>query len=128
MNTQARSAQGGFTLIELIIVIVVLGILAAVAVPRFIDLSEEAAQAAVDGVAGSLASASAINYAASVAGSDDAEEVTNCTDVGDLLVGGLPAGYTITAGGVSLGEARECTVTGEEGRTATFQAIGVAAP
>lgn len=58
-----RKGQQGFTLIELVMVIVILGILAAVAIPRFIDLAGNAQQAAVQGVAGSLASASAINYA-----------------------------------------------------------------
>lgn len=47
----------GFTLIELVVVIVILGILAAVALPRFMDATEDAHQAAVKGVAGSLASA-----------------------------------------------------------------------
>ncbi|MEE4303607.1 MAG: prepilin-type N-terminal cleavage/methylation domain-containing protein, partial [Wenzhouxiangella sp.] len=37
-NINIQKTQGGFTLIELVIVIVILGILAAVAVPRFIDL------------------------------------------------------------------------------------------
>jgi MSHA pilin protein MshB len=47
-------AQRGFSLIELIMVIVILGILAAVAVPRFIDMSGSASQAARDAVKGSL--------------------------------------------------------------------------
>jgi len=47
--------QAGFTLIELIIVITLLGILSAVAVPRFIDLSVEAHKAAVSGTAGAFA-------------------------------------------------------------------------
>ena len=47
--------QAGFTLIELVIVITILGVLSAVAVPRFIDLSEEAHKSAVSGTAGAFA-------------------------------------------------------------------------
>ncbi|HKJ88165.1 MAG TPA: type II secretion system protein [Gammaproteobacteria bacterium] len=49
--------QEGFTLIELVVVIVILGILAAVALPRYVDLTSEAEQSAAKGLAGSLAGA-----------------------------------------------------------------------
>lgn len=59
-----NNKQAGFTLIELVVVIVILGILAATALPKFVDLSGEAKTAAVQGVAGGVSSAAAVNYAA----------------------------------------------------------------
>ena len=62
-----RAVQKGFTLIELVVVIVVLGILAATAVPKFMDLSDEAADSAVKGVAAEIGSAASVNYGKYVA-------------------------------------------------------------
>ena len=61
-------SQKGFTLVELVVVIVLLGILGVTALGKFQDLSSQAADATQDGIASELSSAAAINYGASVVG------------------------------------------------------------
>lgn len=120
--------QSGFTLIELVMVIVILGILGAIAVPKFISLSAEADTAATNGVAGALSSAAAVNYAAKKAGNTNTVAVATCGAVTSALQGGLPTGYTIAAGGttvVAADVAVTCTVNGGSSKTANYTAIGV---
>ncbi|MBI3188715.1 MAG: type II secretion system protein [Gammaproteobacteria bacterium] len=121
--------QSGFTLIELIMVIVVLAALAVTAIPRYVDLQTEAQAGANQGVAGALASGSAINYAACAAGATpctNGAAMDACNEVAATLTGGLPGTYTLatTALNATVGGTAPCVLTHTaSGTTATFTAI-----
>lgn len=98
MNKNMRPSQQGFTMIELIMVIVILGILAAVALPRFYDLQTDARKAKAQGLAGAVRSASAIAHSAALV-----QNLTGAT--GTITMEGanvtLRAGYpTANAAGI----------------------------
>jgi MSHA pilin protein MshA len=126
LRVQPLRRQTGFTLIELVMVMVIIAILAAVAIPKFIDLSTQANTAALNGVAGALTSASAVNYAARKASSSNGNAVANCTDVATSLQGGLPSGYVITSAAIAANASALCTVTqSSTTNTANFTATGI---
>lgn len=120
--------QAGFTLIELVMVIVILGILAATAIPKFVNLQGDAEQAAVEGMAGALGSASAINYAVRSLSGTKGFGVSNCTNLPSGLEGGLDADYSIATGTtITAGLSATCTVqlSADTTVSATFVGHGI---
>ena len=117
--------QKGFTLIELVVVIVILGILSATALPKFVDLTSDARTSAVQGFAGAINGGDSINYSTylarrtvsdlSVASTGVQDTRSGCTlaVANTLLSQSMPAGYAVSGAvvGTPAGTINACTLT-----------------
>ncbi len=101
-NSRSPFATKGFTMIELVVVIILLGILAATALPRFIDIDSEAHDSVVESVTGGLQTGLALYHAKWVASGEPAAN-TQIVDFSNLRVNaaGYPYGLVDNSGGTS---------------------------
>ena len=117
--------ERGLSIAEIVMTLVVVAILASTAIPSFVDKATDSNRDAIEGIAGSLGSASAINFTVRSINSSNGIAVASCRDVALALESSLSADYAIVATPIKPGTTEKCTVTHRSGQSAHFIGHGI---
>ncbi|WP_269978593.1 prepilin-type N-terminal cleavage/methylation domain-containing protein [Vibrio sp. MarTm2] len=110
--------QGGFTLIELVVVIVILGILAVTAAPRFLNLQDDARNASLQGLKGAIDGAAGIVYGKAAINGVEASGAANVDGITTAF--GYPTADAAGIGEAVVGLSTDWSVTASTATSITY--------